>query len=127
MARYYGSEALRNKKLQKKAINYGLKKLTPVVQTVGSETPDQLSTKIRPEKAYKTNREDLGDPDPHKMVGRKRGGGNMVQELADNLNDILTDPKKYQKYHRIWPNMHWNKHKYLYMGDHWGNSYQQLV
>ena len=25
MARYYGSEALRNKNLQKKAINYGLK------------------------------------------------------------------------------------------------------
>ncbi|CAH3190757.1 unnamed protein product, partial [Porites evermanni] len=48
MGRYYGSEALRNKKLQKKAINYGLKKLTPVIQNVGSEALDQLSTKIRP-------------------------------------------------------------------------------
>lgn len=32
------------------------------------------------------------------MVGRERGAGNMAQELADNLNDILTDPPKYQKY-----------------------------
>ena len=36
MGRYYGSEALRNKDLQKKALNYGLKKLTPVIQNVGS-------------------------------------------------------------------------------------------
>ena len=42
MARYYGSEALRNKKLQKKAINYGLKKFTPVAQKGGSEARDQF-------------------------------------------------------------------------------------
>ena len=48
MGRYYGSEALRNKTLQNKAINYGLKKLTPVIQNVGSQALDQLSTKIRP-------------------------------------------------------------------------------
>ena len=58
MGRYYGSEALRNKKLQKKAINYGLKKLTPVIQNVGSEALDQLSTTIRPNKKYKTDRKD---------------------------------------------------------------------
>lgn len=50
MARYYGSKALRNKHLQKKAINYGLKKLTTVLQKVGPEALDQLSTKIRPNK-----------------------------------------------------------------------------
>ena len=50
VARYYGSEALRNKNLQKKVTNYGLKKLTPVTQDVGSQALSQLSTKIRPNK-----------------------------------------------------------------------------
>ena len=44
--RYYGSEALRNPKLQKKAIDYALDKLNPVIQNVGSQALDQLSTKI---------------------------------------------------------------------------------
>ena len=59
MGRYYGSEALRNPKLQKKAINYALDKLNPMIQNVGSQALDQLSTKIRPKKNYKTNRKDL--------------------------------------------------------------------
>ena len=59
MGRYYGSEALRNPKLQKKAIAYALDKLSPVIQSVGSQALDQLSTKIRPKKNYKTNRKDL--------------------------------------------------------------------
>ena len=59
MGRYYGSEALRNKKLQKKAIDYVLDKLNPMIQNVGSQALDQLSTKIRPKKNYKTNRKDL--------------------------------------------------------------------
>ena len=53
MGRYYGSEALRNKKLKKKAINYGLKKLTPMIQNVGFQALGQLSTKIRPKKIIK--------------------------------------------------------------------------
>ena len=59
MGRYYGSEALRNPKLQKKAINYALDKLNPMIQNVGSQALDQLSTKIRPKKNYKTNRKGL--------------------------------------------------------------------
>ena len=59
MGRYYGSEALRNKKLQKKAIDYALDKLNPMIQNVGSQALDQLSTKIRPKKNYKTNRKYL--------------------------------------------------------------------
>ena len=59
MGRYYGSEALRNPKLQKKAIDYALDKLNPMIQNVGSQALDQLSTKIRPKKKYKTNRKDL--------------------------------------------------------------------
>ena len=35
METYYGSDSLRNKKLQKKAIDYSLDKLNPVIQNVG--------------------------------------------------------------------------------------------
>ena len=72
MGRYYGSEALRNKKLQKKAIDYALDKLNPMIQNVGSPALDQLSTKIRPKKTYKTNRKDLdgGAIDIHKQIGK---------------------------------------------------------
>ena len=59
MARYYGSEAMRDPKLQKKVINYTLSKATPFIQKTGSEMLDQLSTKIRPDKKYKTDRKDL--------------------------------------------------------------------
>ena len=59
MGRYYGSEALRNPKLQKKAIDYTLDKLNPMIHNVGSQALDQLSTKIRPNKKYKTDRKDL--------------------------------------------------------------------
>ena len=59
MGRYYGSEALRNPKLQKRAIDYALDKLNPMIQNVGSQALDQLSTKIRPKKKYKTDRKEL--------------------------------------------------------------------
>ena len=59
MGRYYGSEALREPKLQKKAVNYAIEKLNPIIQNVGSQALDQLSTKIRPKKKYKTNRKKL--------------------------------------------------------------------
>ena len=42
MGRYYGSEALRDKKLQKKAIDYTWDKLNPMIQNVGSQAFDQL-------------------------------------------------------------------------------------
>ena len=72
MGRYYGSEALRNPRLQKKAIDYALDKLNPMIHDVGSQALDQLSTKIRPKKKYKTNKKDLdgGGVDIHKMIGK---------------------------------------------------------
>ena len=72
MGRYYGSEALRNPKLQKKAIDYTLDKLNPMIQNVGSQALDQLSTKIRPNKKYKTDRKDLDGTgvDIHKLIGK---------------------------------------------------------
>ena len=45
MGQYYGSEALRNPKLQKKAIDYALDQLNPMIQNVGSQALNQLSTK----------------------------------------------------------------------------------
>ena len=70
MGRYYGSEAMRDPKLQKKAIDYALDKLNPMIQDVGSQALNQLSTKIRPKKKYKTNRKDLdgGSLDIHNAI-----------------------------------------------------------
>ena len=42
MMRHYGSDVLRNKNLQKKAINNGLKKLTPITENVAENALDQL-------------------------------------------------------------------------------------
>ena len=50
---------MRNPKLQNKAIDYALDHLNPMIQNVSSQALNQLSTKIRPKKKYKTNRKDL--------------------------------------------------------------------
>ena len=50
MGRYGASELMRNKKLQKKAINYGINKLTPFIQESVGSAIDELSTKVRPNK-----------------------------------------------------------------------------
>ena len=73
MGRYYGSEALRNKKLQNKAIDYALSKATPFIQKTGSEMLDQLSTSVRPNKRYKTDRKDLdgGAIDVQNLLNQK--------------------------------------------------------
>ena len=59
MGRYGASELMRNKKLQKKAVNYGINKLTPFIQDSVGTAMDQLSTKVRQKKKYKTDRKDL--------------------------------------------------------------------
>ena len=58
MGRYGASELMRNKKLQKKAVNYGINKLTPLIQDSVGTAMDQLSTKVRPKKKYKTDRKE---------------------------------------------------------------------
>ena len=70
--RYYASEAMRDPKLQKKAINYTLDKARPVIQKVGSEMLDQLSTEVRPNQRYKTDRPDLDGAgfDIHAAIGK---------------------------------------------------------
>ena len=59
MGRYGASEALRNKKLQRKAVNYGINKLTPLIQDSVGAAMEQLPTKVRPKQKYKTDRKDL--------------------------------------------------------------------
>ena len=59
MGRYGASELIRNKKLQKKAVNYGINKLTPLIQDSVGSAMGQLSTKVRPKKKYKTDRPEL--------------------------------------------------------------------
>ena len=48
MGRYGASELIRNKNLQKKAVNYGISKLTPFIQDSVGMAMDELSTKVRP-------------------------------------------------------------------------------
>ena len=55
MGRYGASELMRNKNLQMKAVNYGINKLTPFIQDSVGTALDQLSTKVRPNKKYKTD------------------------------------------------------------------------
>ena len=54
------------------AINYTLDKARPVIQKVGSEMLDQLSTKVRPNQRYKTDRPDLDGAgfDIHEAIGK---------------------------------------------------------
>ena len=72
MGRYGASELMRNKNLQKKAVNYGINKLTPFIQDSVGSAMDQLSTKVRPKKKYKTNRPELDGKgvDIHKWIGK---------------------------------------------------------
>ena len=103
MGRYYTSEMLRDPKLQKKAIDYALDKLNPAIQNVGSQALNQLSTQIRPNKKYTTNRKDLdgGALDIHKAIGKlpkpKSGwtlpGHKYTGPYNDLENQLKYDPK----------------------------------
>ena len=75
MGRYGASELMRNKNLQKKAVNYGISKLTPSIQDSVGTAMDELSTKVRPDKKYKTDRSELDRRtgkgiDVHKWIGK---------------------------------------------------------
>ena len=59
IGRYYASEAMRSPKLQWKAIDWAAKKGKLVLRKVGSEALNQISTKVRPNIQYKTDRSDL--------------------------------------------------------------------
>ena len=91
MGRYYSSEAWRNPKLQKKAIDYALDKLNPMIQNVGSQALDQLSTKIRPKRKYKTNRKNLD------------GTGIDIQKHLSKLGELHMRTPTMKKYNYCGP------------------------
>ena len=101
MGRYYGSEALRNPKIQKKALDFALDQLSPMIHNVGSQALDELSTKIRPKKNYKTNRKDLDGAgvDIHKMIGKlpKPKGGFILpgHKYTTPYNDLDSQVRLY--------------------------------
>ena len=70
MGRYYASEVMRNPKLQQRAIDYSIKKASPILQKVGTEALNQLSTKVRRNIRYKTDRPDLD-----------KIGGNIIGDI----------------------------------------------
>ena len=90
---------MRNPKLQKKAIDFAFEKATPFIQKSGSEALDQLSTKVRPNIRYKTDRKDLDGG------GTLRGQGIIDSALASGFQGgpwhvdvkkgikLLTDPE----------------------------------
>ena len=72
MGRYGASELIENKDLQKKAVNYGMKKLSPFIQDTVGSAMNELSTKVRPNTQYKTDRPELDGKgvDIHKWIGK---------------------------------------------------------
>ena len=91
MGRYGVSEAMRNQKYQKKAFDYGMKKLTPIVQDSFGKAADQLSTKVRPKKRYKTNRKDLDGGGITPMTVVKKAPDiamSTTQELIPSLKPV---------------------------------------
>ena len=59
MGRYGANELMRNKNLQKKALNYGMNKRTPFFEESVGSALDERSTRVRPNKKYKTDRPEL--------------------------------------------------------------------
>ena len=91
MGRYGASELMRNKKIQKKAVNYGINKLTPFIQESVGTAMDQLSTKVRPKKKYKTNRKDLDGGGIDKMTVVKKAPDiamSTTQELIPSMKPV---------------------------------------
>ncbi|CAH3142705.1 unnamed protein product [Porites lobata] len=91
MGRYVASELMRNRELQRKAVNYGINKLTPLIQDSVGTALDELSTKVRPKKEYKTDRKDLDGRgiDPITVVKKAPDVAmKTTQELIPSLKPV---------------------------------------
>ena len=105
MGRYGVSEAMTNKKYQKKAFDYEMKKLTPIVQDSFGKAVDQLSTKVRPKGIrFKTNRKDLdGSGLEDKITNFMKSGvfGSPYQVDLKKGIKLLTDPELFAPVYKI--------------------------
>ena len=93
MGRYGASELMRNKKLQKKAVNYGINKLSPLIQDSVGTAMDKLSTKVKPKKKNKTDRKDLDGrsgkgTSPMTVVKKRHIAMKTTQELIPSLKPV---------------------------------------
>ena len=99
MRRYGASELMRNKNLQKKFVNYGIDKMTPIIQKTIRNTLDQLLTKVRPDIKYKTDRKDLDGRrmDIHNAIGKlpkpKKGWTFPGHFYTGPFNNLLNQVK----------------------------------
>ena len=93
MGRYDGSEALRNPKLQKKAIDYPISKATPFVPKTGSEMLDKLSTKIRPKRRYKTDRKELDGGNLDTILEQLGTPGKVASKSMDVAGTLIPNNK----------------------------------
>ena len=101
MGRYGASELMRNKNLQKKAVNYGINKLTPFIQKSVGSAMDELSTKVRPNKRYKTDRKDL---DGRGMVDSALKSGAFGSPFHVDIKkgvELITDPELFAPVYKI--------------------------
>ena len=101
MGRYGASELMRNKNLQKKAVNYGINKLSPFIQKSVGSAMDELSTKVRPNKKYKTDRKDL---DGRGIVNSALKSGVYGSPFHVDLKkgvELLTDPELFAPVYKI--------------------------
>ena len=101
MGRYGASELMRNKKLQKKAVDYGVNKLSPFIQASVGSAMDQLSTKVRPKKRYKTNRKDLDGAGIIDSALKSGVFGSPFQVDLKKGVKLLTDPELFAPVYKI--------------------------
>ena len=95
--RYYTSEALRNPKLQQKAIDYALDKAKPILSKVGKEAITQLSASIRPK------RKDGKRMHTTDIEGLDYGGAIDIQKHLSKLGELHTRTPTGKKYNCCGP------------------------
>ena len=100
MGRYGASELMRNKKLQKKTINYGINKLTPFIQDSVGSAMDELSTKVRPNIKYVTDRPELDGKgiDIHKWLVNYQDPKLDLLLVSINIWELIILLKKQLEY-----------------------------
>ena len=95
--KYYASEAMRNPKLQQKAIDYALDHAKPILSKVGKETITQLSASIRPK------RKDGKQMHKTDIKGLDYGGAIDIQKHLSKLGEIHMRTPSMKRYNYCGP------------------------